>query len=200
RRASPASTAVPTPYAAHTLGLPRRSASSSRPGRSSWTSEKLWTSSIASAAGITRSSGAPSACPVASEMTGRTRLPPISTSAYRADSRCPCSSGHSSSASSSASTIAFSCSGSCIRLPPCSLDLRMRLPRQLRDLAEELDGRVRVGRLLEPCALLRHPGEHAVDEPRRVLGRIALRQPDRLGDRHLGGHRIAFELGDANPK
>src|SRR5436190_18866199 len=50
--ASPASTALPSPYAAQTLGLPRRSSSPPRDGRSSWTSEKLCTSSSASAEGI----------------------------------------------------------------------------------------------------------------------------------------------------
>ena len=79
-RASPASTALPSPYSAHTLGLPRRSLSLSSEGRSSWTSEKLCTSSSASAAGITCSGGVSSASPTASEITGRMRFPPISTS------------------------------------------------------------------------------------------------------------------------
>ena len=59
------------------LGLPRRSASSSSSGMSSWTSEKLCTSSIAAAAGRIRSGSAPTASPTASAITGRTRLPPI---------------------------------------------------------------------------------------------------------------------------
>ena len=49
RRASPAMMASPTPNSAHTVGRCRRSRSSSM--TSSWSSEKLWTSSMATAPG-----------------------------------------------------------------------------------------------------------------------------------------------------
>ena len=49
-RASPVSTASGSPNCAWTEGLPRRVSASSKHGRSSWTSEAQWSSSIAAAA------------------------------------------------------------------------------------------------------------------------------------------------------
>src|SRR5579872_4721400 len=136
-------------------------------------SEKLCTSSIASAAGITCSSGAPSASPTASEMTGRTRLPPISTRPYRADSAWPCSSGQSFSAWSSSSTTARSSSGLCgiaFRFALRALQLLLDRLRQLGELAEDLEralgGRVLVGR--DPVEL----GPRRLDALQQLLGPV----------------------------
>ena len=65
----------PSPKATCVLGRPRRSASSSRAGRSSWTSEKVCTSSTAAAAGSARSTAPPAASATARQSTGRIRFP-----------------------------------------------------------------------------------------------------------------------------
>src|SRR6266545_2244625 len=163
RSASPASTALPSPYAAQTLGLPRRSSSPSSAGRSSWTREKLCTSSIASAAGITCSGGASSASPTASEITGRMRLPPISTSAYRADSRWPASCGHSWTCSSASSTSARSSSAACIGFPLLMVDRLQQLLRRHLDLGQELDRLLQVGARLDLLTQLLEPGDLLFD-------------------------------------
>src|SRR5207302_7503911 len=59
-------------------------------------------------------------------------------------------------------------SGLCIGLPPRPLDLAVRLLGQLGGLAEQLDGRVGVGRRLE----LRTPLLEPVEELRRVVERV----------------------------
>src|SRR5262249_50413728 len=49
-------------------------------------------------------------------------------------------------------------------------------------------------------SFLRDARQDAVDEPARVVRRVALRQVDRLADRHLDGDRTASELVHANPQ
>ncbi len=58
--------------------------------------------------------------------------------------------------------------------------------------------RSRPGRHAQPPPLARDAAEDAVDEPRRVLGRVALREHDRLVDRDLARHRLLLELVDAD--
>src|SRR5439155_10113852 len=64
-------------------------------------------------------------------------------------------------------------------------------------------GAIRRGRATprRSCGFLaRDPPEDPVHEPAGVLGRITLRQRDRLADRHLDGDRTVRELVDANPE
>src|SRR5438552_6848734 len=107
---------------------------------------------------MTCSTGAPSASPTASAITGRPRLPPTSRE-YRTDVACPWSSGQSSSRSSASSTRVLSSAGLCIgpsralRL----LELLFDRLRELGELAEQLDRAIRrafaaLRQLLELCA------------------------------------------------
>ena len=76
------------------------------------------------------------------------RLPPISTSPYRADSCWPWSSGQSSSCSSASSTSAFSSSGVRIGVPLRAVDRVDQLLRRGVELRQQVDG------LLERLAAL----------------------------------------------
>src|SRR5256885_13157082 len=156
--ASPARTATASPCCAHTEGRPRRSASLSSAGRSSWTSENAWTSSSAAAAGSPASASTPAASTVARLMTARTRLPP--TSAYRTDSACPCNSGVNANSSRYSSTRTRSCSVLRIGLgnPLRFLELLFDRLAQLRQLGKDVQrlfGVVRLGETFElgPCLL-----------------------------------------------
>ena len=72
-RASPTRIAWPTPNSAHTVGRCRRSRSPSM--MSSWSNEKLWTSSTATAPGTATSASAPTASAESTASAGRIRLP-----------------------------------------------------------------------------------------------------------------------------
>src|SRR5439155_12670857 len=107
-----------------------------------WTSEKLWTSSSAAAAGRIASGSAPAASPVARQSTGRIRLPPPS-SAYRIDSVNPPSSGVSARSPRYDSISSRSSSGLCILgLPLRLLDLGLHGAREVGELLEQLDRRL----------------------------------------------------------
>src|SRR6185437_6405389 len=131
--ASPASTATASPYSAQVDGRPRRSASLSSAGRSSWTSENAWTSSSAAAAGNARSASVPAASAVARQMTPRTRFPPPSED--RTDSAWPPSSGVSARSARYSSTSERSSSGLNIvlRLALRALQLLFDCLAQLRE-------------------------------------------------------------------
>src|SRR6476469_3651144 len=149
-KASPARIPTASPYFFHVEGCPRRSLSSSSAGRSSCTSEKVWTSSSAQPAGSAASGETPAASAVARQMTGRTRLPPTVIE-YRTDSAWPCSCGQSSSDSRESSTRTRSSSGLVgIRLGRALGALQLLLDRlrelgQLRQDLERAVGRSALG-------------------------------------------------------
>ena len=137
------------------------------------------------------------------------RLPPISTSPYRADSCWPWSSGQSSSCSSASSTSVFSSSGVRIGLPLRAGRSRRSAPSPRRRTPPA--GRRPARATSQPSSfsrssssaidllvagscrhLLRDRPQDPVHEPARVLGRVALRQRDRLVDRHLERDRPFF--------
>src|SRR5712691_12855127 len=62
----------------------------------------------------------------------------------------PFRSGQNANRSIACSARTFSSSGLCIGLPAGAFDLRVRLLRQLGDLAEQVDRRIGIVRLLEP--------------------------------------------------
>src|SRR3954451_1657647 len=187
--ASPVSTAVPTPYCAHTDGAPRRSLSSSSPGRSSWTSENECTSSTAAAAGSRLSTRTPIASPVARQRTGRTRLPP---SAWRIGPASVPSSGARASSSRYASTCALSWSaGRGIRVGRrCrfrlggalrALQLRLDLAREVGELLQDLDRLVGVLRLVETRPRLLEPRQQVLSLVQRVVRRHLRSSAGRAG-------------------
>ena len=74
-RASPAKSAIFSPYTLWLEGLPRRKSSSSIHGRSSWISEKVCTISTAQANGSAASTSPPHSLQNAKVSSGRTLLP-----------------------------------------------------------------------------------------------------------------------------
>src|SRR6476469_8629598 len=156
-KASPARTATASPYWAQTDGRPRRSASLSRDGRSSWTSENACTSSSDAAAGSPASASPPAASTVARQITARTRLPP--SSAYRTASACPWSSGVRARSPRYPSASARSRSGLCtgIRLALGLLELLFDRLAELGELRQNVEGLVSVvglGETFELCPSL----------------------------------------------
>jgi predicted secreted hydrolase len=78
KNASPASIAIASPNFLCAVGLPRLKSSSSIAGRSSWTKEYVWMSSMAAADGSTRAGSDPKTQATSMQSVGRTRLPPAS--------------------------------------------------------------------------------------------------------------------------
>ncbi len=126
------------------------------------------------------------------------------------------------------STPSRSSSAGRIGQVPCARQLTLDLPSELGELGNQLDGGIPVDVLGrgEPfelvAALVERPeqllgasqrlvdrqsrcllltgdaGEDAVDEPRRILRRVALRQYHGLVDRDLARHRLLLELVHAD--
>src|SRR5437870_13069603 len=82
----------------------------------------------------------------------------------------PSRSGQNATCSIASSVRAFSSSGACIGLPPGPLDLSVRRLGELGDLAEQLDGRVRVVLVLEPRPRLIESSEQLGGAVERIGG------------------------------
>src|SRR5512139_2631050 len=160
---SPARMAVASPYALWQVGFPRRKASSSIAGRSSWIREYVWTYSTAHANGSRSPSLPPTAFPAARRRTGRTRFPPAvreyaiasrSGEGARHASGARCAARLPSTSPRSLASVAAAVNALSLFLPE-KVALLLRLPGDPPGLAQQqLDLPVRLG---EPHPLLEEP-------------------------------------------